>query len=230
MSIPILMYHSVSNDNNPMSISVEKFKKQMKLMKLLGYKSINLKDLSNSINHKTFIITFDDGYENVYLNALPIIKELNLCATCFFVSGYVDKYNIWDEKKDKYKKLKLMNEKQILEWSLNGLEIGSHSAEHKNLKEISYSDKIYQISEPKKYFKEKFDIDVQSFSYPYGSFDDESVKIVRENYKYAVTTNRSRYKISKFDHIKLPRVPISNKDNIFKFILKILTIYEDIKY
>ena len=73
-------------------------------------------------------------------------------------------------------------------------------------------------------------INIDAFSYPFGSFDNESINLVRENYSYAVTTKRSRFISNKFDTIKSPRVPINKTDNMFKFFLKIKTIYEDIKY
>ena len=69
-----------------------------------------------------------------------------------------------------------------------------------------------------------------SFSYPFGQFDNESVEIVKKNYDFAVTTKRSRYEPDKFEFSLLPRIPINKTDSMFKFYLKIKTIYEDIKY
>ena len=231
MKVPILMYHSISDGNNPLSVPIKNFEKQMKFMCHNGYKTINLKDLSNLNRHKKFfIITFDDGYEDVFVNALPILNKYDFTATCFFVSKYLGKHNIWDENKSNYKKLNLMNKKQVYEWSKTGMEIGSHSLDHKNLKNLNYNDKYFQITEPKRTFNKLFSIDIKTFSYPFGTTDDQSVEIVRDNYRYAVTTNRSRFTFNKFDNFKLPRIPINKKDNILKFYLKVNTIYEDIKF
>ena len=230
MKIPILMYHSISNGNNPLSVSINSFEKQMKFMNRNNYKTVNLKDLLNINNNKFFIITFDDGYEDVFINALPILKKYNFTATCFFVSKYIGEYNFWDENKPNYSKLNLMSKNQISEWFLNGMDVGSHSYSHKNLKNLKQDEKMLQILEPKTFFKENFSINIQTFSYPLGSVDDDSNQIVKNNYTYGVTTNRSRFSFNKFDNSKFPRVPINNKDNIFKFYLKINTIYEDIKF
>ena len=78
--------------------------------------------------------------------------------------------------------------------------------------------------------KEKYNIDVKSFSYPFGQFDDDCVKIIKQNYEYAVTTKRSRYKTKIFETSKIPRVPINSDTTMFKFLIKTLTIYEDIKF
>ena len=73
--VPILMYHSIM-DNDEQSVSVQSFKKQMNLMKTMGYQTIKFNELKDD-NKKKFIITFDDGYENIFLNAFPILKQLN---------------------------------------------------------------------------------------------------------------------------------------------------------
>ena len=68
------------------------------------------------------------------------------------------------------------------------------------------------------------------FHYPYGSYDDETVKIIKKYYEFAVTTKRSRFIKNKFNNNLLPRVPVSKNDNFFKFFLKIKTPYEDVKF
>ena len=61
-------------------------------------------------------------------------------------------------------------------------------------------------------------------------FYDDSINIIKNYYKTAVTTKRSRYKENKFNNFILPRVPINNSTSILKFLLKIFTPYEDIKF
>ena len=228
--IPVLMYHSISDDDNKMSVGIKNFFSQMKLMIKLGYKSVRLNDLSNKNIDKKFVLTFDDGYEDVFVNALPILNKLEIKATCFFVSNQIGKYNIWDTNKSNFNKINLMDDNQINKWIDYGMEVGSHSTDHKNLKSIKYLEKINQIVKSKEFFKKKFNINVKSFSYPYGAFDNESVEIVKKNYDFAVTTNRSRYKENIFEKTQIPRIPINSDTNIFKFLLKITTFYEDIKF
>jgi len=228
--IPILMYHSISDDNSKMSVSRDNFYNQMKLMTKLGFKSHQLKNIFDNKYKRKFVITFDDGYHSVYQNALPILKDLSLTATCFFVSNEIGKYNKWDSDKKNYGKLDLMNENQIKEWISYDCEVGSHTLDHKDLTSLTIDEKIVQIKSPLKFFKDKFDILIESFSYPYGKYDEDSVKIVKANYNFAVTTKRSRYKINTFDKSAIPRIPINSDTSNFKFLLKVLSIYEDIKY
>jgi len=228
-TFPVLMYHSVSNEKNNLSIGKDKFYQQMKFIKSLGFKSVNLKDIFSNTDKKKIIITFDDGYEDVYLNAMPILKEFNFKATCFFVVNEIGKVNTWDSEQKDYKLMNLMNEKQVLDWHKNGFEIGSHTLDHKDLSVLSSNEKKNQIEKSRTALKEKFDVNVESFAYPFGSVDNISHEIVKKNYKFAVTTNRSRYKTKNFPSTKIPRIPINFNTSKLKMLLKIYTLYEDIK-
>ena len=228
MSIPILMYHSVI-DHDDKSVSVKSFYNQMIYMKKMGYQTINFDNLNNN-NKKKFIITFDDAYENIFLNAFPILKKLDFNATCFVVAGNIGKFNYWDEDKINYKKMKLMNFDQINEWIRNGFSVGSHTMNHLNLTKIDNKDKIHQILNSKDFLSEKFNTKINSFAYPFGAYDKVTTNLINKYYDFAVTTKRSRYIINKFEKNLLPRVPVNHGDNIFKFLLKIKTPYEDLKF
>ena len=223
------MYHSIM-DNHDKSVSINSFELQMKLMRTMGYQTINFSDLNKNITKKKFIITFDDGYENLITNVFPILKKLEFSATCFVVTNMLNKYNVWDENRSDYKKMKLMNIDQIYEWVSNGFEIGSHTKDHLDLTSLDINKKKEQIIDSKNFINQSLGIKITSFAYPFGSFDDETIKIVQENYKYAVTTRPSKYNPNKFDDMKLPRISINKKTSIFKFLLKILTNYENLKY
>ena len=229
MAVPILMYHSII-DNNNNSIPIKLFEKQMLLMKKMGYETINFDNLNRIQNKKKFIITFDDGYENIFVNAFPILKSLNFKATCFLIANKIGGYNEWDKNKNNFIKMKLMNLNQINEWVKNGFSIGSHTMDHLDLTKLNYKEKINQITSSKQFINEMFNVKINSFAYPFGLYDAESQNIVKKYYSFAVTTRRSRYIINKFNDELLPRVPISKNDNLFKFFFKIKTPYEDIKF
>ena len=229
MNIPILMYHSIA-DNHDKSVSINSFEMQMKLMKKMGYQTINFSGLNKNVTKKNFLITFDDGYENLITNALPILKKLGFSATCFIVTNMLNKYNVWDENRGDYKKMKLMNIDHVYEWVSNGFEIGSHTKDHLDLTSLNINKKKEQIIDSKNFIKEVLGINLASFAYPFGSFNDETIKIVKQYYDFAVTTKPSKYNPNKFDNMKLPRISINKKTSIFKFLLKILTNYENLKY
>ena len=228
--IPVLMYHNISKEKNYQDVHVKAFYNQMKLMKKMGYNAVNLNKINSKNYQKNFVITFDDAYQNIHNYVRPILKELDYTATCFFVSNYINQFNYWDINNKNFKKIPLMTDAQLNDWKDNDFEIGSHSLDHSNLNNLNENELIAQLSDSKKIFKDKFNIDVESFSYPYGKYNKNVIQFVKKYYRFAVTTKRSRFKFNKFDLLEIPRIPIKPDTNIFKFYLKIKTIYEDIKY
>jgi len=228
--IPILMYHDISNKRNKDSVYYKNFFRQINFVRSLGYESVNLCDLTKKNDKKKFVITFDDGYKNLAKFVLPFLKKNNLKATCFIVSNSIGKDNYWDSKKNFFIKKEIMTIEQIKAWVSAGLEIGSHTTNHHDLTTLNDKDKLIEITKPIKDLKKKLGINVKTFSYPFGKYDDKCKKIVKRYYKYAVNTKRSRYIKKKFNNNMIPRIPINYNTSIFKLFLKISTIYEDIKY
>ena len=179
---------------------------------------------------KKIIITFDDGYENISKIALDILDQFKQKATCFIVLNKIDNFSNWDDNSKKINTSKLMNSIQIKEWIANGYEIGSHTLDHKDLTKLTYQNKKIQIIKSFLKLNENFGIKTESFSYPYGKYDQECIDILKENYNFAVTTNKSLYNDKKSNNYEIPRVSIGPKNSIFKFLLKTLTIYENLKF
>ena len=227
--IPILTYHSISNDKSLVSIDTDAFEKQIIFLKKRGYKSINFNEL-NIAKSKSVIITFDDGYKDNLLNALPILKKYGFKATCFIISNFVGKTNIWDMKKTNYIKKELMTSLDIKEWVKNGMLIGSHSHNHSNLTKLDNNDLRIELAYSKELLENIISQKISDFSYPYGKVNRFVCNKVKEFYSHAVTTNRSRFTPSLHQNHKLPRIDMGNKYSYFKIFLKLETFYEDIKF
>lgn len=98
----VLMYHGVVDDRWPfaeknwLQVKVSKFRKQMEYLKqhydVVSIDQVNDKRKSNK---PRAVITFDDGYENNYTVAYPILRELGLPATIYVVTGTVDTNHIF---------------------------------------------------------------------------------------------------------------------------------------
>ena len=123
-----------------------------------------------------------------------------------------------------------MKEHQIKTLIKEGYEIGSHTLDHLNLTSIKEEDIDKQIYRSKENIEKKFNTTVNSFSYPFGAYNNIVLNKVKERFKFAVTTKRARFKTNKYDNFALPRIPINKNTSLLKFILKIKTFYEDIKY
>ena len=228
MKIPIISYHSINNENCPISLSLKEFEKQLVFFKKNNFHSIHFNEIKNT-SSKKFIITFDDGYKDLITNALPLLKKYNFKATCLIISNLIGKRNIWDEYKENIKDKELMNLSDINYWLKNGMKIGSHSKNHKKLTQLDEKEKMDEIINSKNELESLTGSVIDSFCYPYGLYNENIVNIVKEKYDFAFTTNRSRFNNNKHNKYLLPRIDMGKKMSKFKLYLKAFTPYEDIR-
>jgi|TARA_B110000116_G_scaffold203302_1_gene178347 peptidoglycan/xylan/chitin deacetylase (PgdA/CDA1 family) len=227
--IPILTYHSISSDNSKVSITIQTFEKQIKYFKENGYNSINFNQLNSNIN-KPIIITFDDGYKDNLINALPILKKYDFTATIFIISNFIGKKNFWDRNQQNFSNKEHLSTADINEWITNGMNIGSHSHNHLDLTQLNISDLSDELIMSKKSLENITQKKIDIFCYPFGKINKTVYQNVKNLYEKAVTTNRSRYNLLIHDTHLMPRIDMGKNYNKIKLFLKLNTIYEDIKF
>lgn len=223
--VPVIMYHKIDNNSaaSRLSVSPESFKAQMRFLKNQHYNVVKLEDLAriikkDKIPSKTIAITFDDGYENNYTSAFPVLKQLGLDATIFIIPALVGRegYLTWS---------------QILEMSESGfITIGSHTMTHPWLPTQPVQKLDQEIRDSKIAIESRLNKGADSFSYPLGGFNkDIREKVVQAGYKIAVATNPGK-KYPKHDIFAMKRLRISStSDNLFVFWFEITGFYTWIK-
>lgn len=231
----ILMYHSINehlpknkSKFNRLRVPPREFERQIAWLKKRGFTSFTLGELIRleKIPPKAVIITFDDGYADNFTNAFEILKKYNFKATIFIV---VDRFtHDWASDRDTGAASAELNNEEMLsdaavrEMIESGLiEIGSHTMSHANLLSLSRDEKIAQIAKSKENIERIFGIKCESFSYPFGFFDEESALIVaKHGYKAAVSTENGVFDAKKYSKFKIPRIMISGRQGLLAFILK----------
>lgn len=186
----ILMYHSISDENFPFSVQPAEFEKQMEYLAEKHYNVVSLEQLAaylqaKRIPAKTVGITFDDGYEDNYSQAFPILKKYNLPATIFVATGWLN------NSANKYDKQCLSPEqmKEMLDSRL--VDFQPHSISHPKLTKLKLDDAAREIAESKSQLEKLLARDCQFFAYPYGRHNDDLVKIVeKNNFKLSLATSK----------------------------------------
>lgn len=233
--IPILMYHQIDTPSpkgtpfRGLTVHPRDFKRQMIWLKRLGYIGLSMRDLmpylSGEKKGKVVGITFDDGYQNVLHNAIPILNDLGFSSTNYIVSNHFSGSNFWDHAKGVLPS-PLMSLEQLQQWVASGHEIGSHTLDHVHLPLLSKEEAQHQIQQSKIDLEQALQIDVTAFCYPYG---DKNKKVEdwvrRSNYSNATTTARG-LALPTDDVFDLPRVTISRSTNILRFLQKCITQLE----
>lgn len=214
--IPVLMYHAIGYEKgNTARVPKENFKKQMKHLKDNGYETLTLDGAydffveNKTIPKKSVVLTFDDGYVDNYVEALPILKEFGFKATIFVITGAVDKSKNY------------MNIEQLKEMEANGMDIQSHTVHHKNLKELSYDKQLETLKASKGFLEKTLNKRIKYFAYPYGEYSKESLKAVKEaGYTMAFST-AGRWSDKADGILTLDRVFISGSASLDVFIDRI---------
>jgi len=175
----ILVYHSI-NPNHSWSISPNRFEEQIKFISS-NYPILPLRDFFN-FKENSISITFDDGYEDNFYYALPILKKYNLNATFFICSGFITK-EIDIAKDGPYKGLKPLNTEMIKEMKKEGMDFGSHTHFHPILSKIPLFQAKGDIHKSKIILENILEEEINLFAYPFGqlnTFNNNIISILKE--------------------------------------------------
>jgi peptidoglycan/xylan/chitin deacetylase (PgdA/CDA1 family) len=201
VGIPILMYHELGDAPNELYVSPGQFIAQMDYLVEHGYTTISFEDLlahwadGAPLPKNPVLITFDDGYSSAYSVAFEVLAERGLTATFFITTGMVGEPNhvTWP---------------QLVEMSLAGFTIASHSVSHAYLATCDAAALQKELGLSKQVLEENLSIDVVALSYPFGQFNEDVVRTACEcGYQVAVTT-RVGLAFKGQDIMALPRLPV----------------------
>jgi len=191
ITCPILLYHRMEIPPAPNSIAARyyaapaDFRWQMQALKDWGYTTIPMSLLVEAIMKgsplppRPVVISFDDGYETVYQNAFPIMKEMGFTGIMYLVGTYVGANGYMDAS-------------QVKEMTTVGWEVGSHSMTHPHLPTVE--DQIgYEAGHSKTFLESKIGVNVETFAYPYGEIDEFVVGKVAEYGYFAAVGLGTQY-------------------------------------
>ncbi len=189
--VPILMYHHIAvpppnADAIRLDLSVwpDNFDAQMAILASQGYHTVTLADVYNAdmkgtpLPSKPIVFTFDDGYDDNYTNALPILKKYNFTGTFYIASGLLERpgYMTWAQVVDLYKQ---------------GMDIEAHSVTHPSLKGKPVDFLLREIGGSKRALESMLGHPILFFCYPSGEYDDLTIKVLQETGFLSATTTKA---------------------------------------
>ena len=177
MKIPVLTYHSIEESGSIISTRPETFRRQIKILSDNDYCVLPLGKIIENliakepISPKTIALTFDDGFQNFYSTAFPILAEHGFPATVFLVTEFCGKFNDWSGNPTDLPRSPLLSWREIKELQAYGIEFGAHSQTHPDLTAISTAEAEWEIVGSKLVIEDMLGEKVNIFAYPYGKFD-----------------------------------------------------------
>jgi peptidoglycan/xylan/chitin deacetylase (PgdA/CDA1 family) len=178
--VPILVYHSVRPHPKKESVyqdfydvTPELLRRQLEYLKENGYAAISFDALADYFDDgiplpkKSVILSFDDGWKNQYEYAFPLLQEFEMTATFFIFTNAVNRGNhlTWNE---------------LREMRDAGISIEAHTKMHPYLIKITDTEELArEIAGSKKILEEELGVQVTSFAYPFGQYNDASIEEVK---------------------------------------------------
>jgi len=192
--VPILMYHKIGQRPRRVRLKglyvrPDVFQKQIEDFHAARFQTVTPSDARAPANgQRRVVLTFDDGFRNVFENALEPLARHGMRALQFLVVNSIGKLNEWDLR-DGEAPEPLMDASQIRAWLAAGHHIGSHSLTHARLPRLSVRDAREEIIASKKKLEDMFGLPVDHFCYPYGDYSPAVRDLAHEaGYKTACTT------------------------------------------
>ncbi len=179
LRIPIFLYHYVEYVHDdperaklttPPNVLVA----EIETLKKAGYTFITPNDIADAFRLgkrlplRSVILSFDDGYMDFYTDVFPILEKEQVKAVAYVVPNFLDRPNY------------------MYTWELREIaksplvEIGAHTMDHTWLAGMNQKNATYEIAESRKTLQKLLGLPINSFAYPYGSFDLPTIQIVKD--------------------------------------------------
>src|SRR5512143_3851899 len=171
LSLPILTFHSLDDQGNVISFSPAVFRRGIGRLHENGFRTLDLTDAAIKLCQKqplpdrSFAITFDDGYQSVYEQALPVLREYGMCATVFLTGGET-------ATTESTRRLPALGGRSMLSWGESremakyGFEFAAHTLTHPDLTRLPTDRVAAEICRSKTIVEEQLGSSVTCFAYP----------------------------------------------------------------
>ncbi len=188
--IPILMFHSISQyatpKFKPFTVSPVLFARQMAYLHQQAYSPITVTQFidartggATALPERPVVLTFDDGFADFYIEALPVLKRYGFPATLYVATAFVNNTSRWLRREGEASR-PMLTWDQVAEIAANGIECGGHSHSHPQLDTIPLSMVQDEIVQCKRLLEHHLGQEVFSFAYPFGYHSTAIKQLVRE--------------------------------------------------
>lgn len=193
--IPVLLYHRVVSQPlqgrlSGLVVTMEQFERQLRALKDSGFTAMTFSDYAafargeRMLPERPVILTFDDGYEDNYTLAFPLLQRYSMSAVIYLVADWKKRTNFWDHDQPQ---APLLKPTQIREMARAGIEFGSHSLSHPRLPSLPKAKARKEISASKARIEDLLGTEALCFAYPYAMVSEQAKELVAEaGYRYAV--------------------------------------------
>ncbi len=200
----LLIYHQVgTGTGKQMEVSLDDFLWQMNW--LVANREVVSLDAAvrrweEPGSDRLVVLTFDDGYEDTYTKAFPLLAERGFPFTLYLTTEMIENG-----------KEGALGWGQILAMLDSGLAtVGSHTHTHRDLRSVPPQEIRQEMLQADQIIKERSGVVPQHFAYPWGYWSPVAHQVATEEYKTAVLGGSTKRVATDFH--RLHRYPIQLSD------------------
>ena len=209
-----------------LNVTPQQFRNQLAGLLARGFESWPLSKLvtahleSRPVPANVFAVTFDDGYENNYVHAWPILSELNVAATVFLTTKYLDSnqpfpFDAWlgaGAESAEPSAWRPLSTGQCREMLTSGVvELGAHTHTHRRW--LGQEAEFVRDMRPcLDYMRDRLGVTNPTFAFPYGEVNAELVDAARQLDISCAVTVRQRRVLPKDDVFQWGRFHVGQSD------------------
>jgi len=165
----VLVYHGLGRrDDARLLISPEHLEGQIRYLQRRGYEFKTADELTGAPVSGTVVLTFDDGFRTALTDVAPLLERLGVRGT-FYVSPGLFGEQHTQVSGDEGRLLNADEAKALVE---AGMELGSHTMSHPDLRKLSDEDLASELEDSKAAIEKITGRPCRTFAYPYGLYDD----------------------------------------------------------
>lgn len=220
-TLVVLTYHSVTTQQT------KNFADQMNILLKIGKPVCLEKPISEYDKTNYLAVTFDDGYQSVIHNALPILKQNRIPATIFIPSNAFGKQPPWiRDSAHPFARETVLTEEQLKTLPDDLITIGSHTDSHCRLSNIDTFTFKKEINDSKRKLESLLGREISLISVPYGQFDKKHTKLFKEAGYQRVFLNIPTFPATNTDLFVMGRISVEPDDWTLEYRLKLKGAYQ----
>lgn len=219
--LPVLMYHRVDTAlvaRDPVTVSLTVmapvFEAELRTLRDAGYRTLTLSELwaaratPTGVPERRIVLTFDDGYEDNYTVAFPLLRRYGFVGTFFVVTSTVGTRGHFTAS-------------QIQEMARAGMEFESHGQHHVDFSRLPLNVARSELVRSREIIGRWSGHPVAFFAYPAGRYSAALERLLADLGYHGALTEIPGFVTPKSEPFALERVRISHDDTPQTFAHKL---------
>lgn len=200
----VITFHSVDDSGDILSCSIKSFEHLLKTLAKKNIPILPLHSLLSDSSKPGVALTFDDGMQSIFSNALPVMQHYNATSHLFLTPGLIEKREHWPDPAKGVGSYAMLSWGELDQLQKHGVLIESHTQSHPNVRDLTVDQLDEECCNADEIIQQRTGRAPEYFAYPFGCHNKKSRDYISQRYKAAFTTELKYLEYS--DHAAIPRI------------------------